>query len=195
LKGSGLIAEHRARQGFWRLRDEVRAALYRSCSKTRRSPACVKPCTRPRATRPSAAATVGRSGMAKRPWRSRGSSWCRASPGKTSINCASASRACTTGRAWSTTPASRGSTARRSTASTRPCDGPRAPHRTARPVTVYRLVSKATLEERIVELHHDKRAHTEGVLGEAVKGAGAALCGGIDLAHARRVSRPGRSAG
>ena len=33
-----------------------------------------------------------------------------------------------------------------------------------RPVTVYRLVSKGTLEERIVELHHDKRALAEGVL-------------------------------
>lgn len=33
-----------------------------------------------------------------------------------------------------------------------------------RPVTVYRLVNKGTLEERIVELHHDKRALAEGVL-------------------------------
>ena len=35
-----------------------------------------------------------------------------------------------------------------------------------RPVTVYRLVSKGTLEERIVELHHDKRALADGVLAE-----------------------------
>lgn len=35
-----------------------------------------------------------------------------------------------------------------------------------RPVTVYRLVSKGTLEERILELHHDKRALAEGVLAE-----------------------------
>jgi SNF2 family DNA or RNA helicase len=38
-------------------------------------------------------------------------------------------------------------------------------------VTVYRLVGKGTLEERIVELHHDKRALAEGVLGDAVAGA------------------------
>ena len=36
-----------------------------------------------------------------------------------------------------------------------------------RPVTVYRLVGKGTLEERIVELHHDKRALAEGVLAES----------------------------
>jgi superfamily II DNA or RNA helicase len=35
-----------------------------------------------------------------------------------------------------------------------------------RPVTVYRLVGKGTLEERIIELHHDKRALAEGVLAE-----------------------------
>lgn len=35
-----------------------------------------------------------------------------------------------------------------------------------RPVTVYRLVAKGTLEERIIELHHDKRALAEGVLAE-----------------------------
>jgi len=35
-----------------------------------------------------------------------------------------------------------------------------------RPVTVYRLVNKGTLEERIVELHHDKRALAEGVLAD-----------------------------
>lgn len=33
-----------------------------------------------------------------------------------------------------------------------------------RPVTVYRLVGKGTIEERIVDLHHDKRALAEGVL-------------------------------
>jgi superfamily II DNA or RNA helicase len=33
-----------------------------------------------------------------------------------------------------------------------------------RPVTVYRLVTKGTIEERIVDLHHDKRALAEGVL-------------------------------
>ena len=33
-----------------------------------------------------------------------------------------------------------------------------------RPVTVYRLVARGTLEERIVELHHDKRALAEGLL-------------------------------
>ncbi len=35
-----------------------------------------------------------------------------------------------------------------------------------RPVTVYRLVAKGTLEERIVALHHDKRALAEGILAE-----------------------------
>lgn len=40
-----------------------------------------------------------------------------------------------------------------------------------RPVTVYRLVSKGTLEERIIELHHDKRALAEGVLAEGAEGA------------------------
>lgn len=40
-----------------------------------------------------------------------------------------------------------------------------------RPVTVYRLVSKGTLEERIVELHHDKRALADGVLAEGAEGA------------------------
>ncbi|MBK6639424.1 MAG: DEAD/DEAH box helicase [Rhodocyclaceae bacterium] len=38
-----------------------------------------------------------------------------------------------------------------------------------RPVTVYRLVGKGTLEERIVDLHHDKRALAEGVLGEGAE--------------------------
>jgi SNF2 family DNA or RNA helicase len=33
-----------------------------------------------------------------------------------------------------------------------------------RPVTVYRLVGKGTIEERIVDLHHDKRVLAEGVL-------------------------------
>ncbi|MEO8358828.1 MAG: DEAD/DEAH box helicase [Vicinamibacteria bacterium] len=40
----------------------------------------------------------------------------------------------------------------------------------ARPVTVYRLVSKGTLEEQIVKLHHDKRALAEGVLAENAEG-------------------------
>ena len=40
-----------------------------------------------------------------------------------------------------------------------------------RPVTVYRLVGKGTLEERIVELHHDKRALAEGVLADSGEGA------------------------
>jgi SNF2 family DNA or RNA helicase len=37
-------------------------------------------------------------------------------------------------------------------------------------VTVYRLVSKGTLEERIIELHHDKRALADGVLAEGEEG-------------------------
>jgi superfamily II DNA or RNA helicase len=35
-----------------------------------------------------------------------------------------------------------------------------------RPVTVYRLVTKGSVEERIVELHHDKRALAESILEE-----------------------------
>ncbi|MCX8086478.1 MAG: SNF2 family helicase [Rhodocyclaceae bacterium] len=40
-----------------------------------------------------------------------------------------------------------------------------------RPVTVYRLVSQGTLEERIIELHHEKRALAEGVLAEGGEAA------------------------
>jgi superfamily II DNA or RNA helicase len=40
----------------------------------------------------------------------------------------------------------------------------------ARPVTVYRLVTRGTLEERIVKLHDDKRALAEGVLAEGSEG-------------------------
>ena len=40
-----------------------------------------------------------------------------------------------------------------------------------RPVTVYRLIAKGTLEERIVELHHEKRALADGVLAEGGEGA------------------------
>jgi SNF2 family DNA or RNA helicase len=36
----------------------------------------------------------------------------------------------------------------------------------SRPVTVYRLVTKGTVEERIVELHQDKRALAESILAE-----------------------------
>ena len=39
-----------------------------------------------------------------------------------------------------------------------------------RPVTVYRLVAKGTLEERIIDLHHDKRALAEGVLADGGEG-------------------------
>ena len=39
-----------------------------------------------------------------------------------------------------------------------------------RPVTVYRLVAAGTIEERIVELHHDKRALAEGVLADGGEG-------------------------
>lgn len=35
-----------------------------------------------------------------------------------------------------------------------------------RPVTVYRLVSKGTIEERIVDLHHDKRALADSILAD-----------------------------
>ncbi|MBI2959395.1 MAG: DEAD/DEAH box helicase [Betaproteobacteria bacterium] len=40
-----------------------------------------------------------------------------------------------------------------------------------RPVTVYRLVSKGTLEERIIALHDEKRALAEGVLAESAESA------------------------
>jgi SNF2 family DNA or RNA helicase len=36
----------------------------------------------------------------------------------------------------------------------------------SRPVTVYRLVTRGTIESRIVELHHDKRALAESILAE-----------------------------
>jgi superfamily II DNA or RNA helicase len=36
-----------------------------------------------------------------------------------------------------------------------------------RPVTVYRLVTKGTVEERIVDLHHDKRALADGILSDS----------------------------
>lgn len=35
-----------------------------------------------------------------------------------------------------------------------------------RPVTVYRLVTQGAVEERIVNLHHDKRALAEGILAD-----------------------------
>ena len=35
-----------------------------------------------------------------------------------------------------------------------------------RPVTIYRLVTKGTVEEHIVGLHNDKRALAESILGE-----------------------------
>jgi len=33
-------------------------------------------------------------------------------------------------------------------------------------VTVYRLVSRGTVEERIVDLHHEKRALAESILAD-----------------------------
>jgi superfamily II DNA or RNA helicase len=47
-----------------------------------------------------------------------------------------------------------------------------------RPVTVYRLVTKGTVEERIVELHHDKRALADSILAD---GDAAALPSTEDL--------------
>ena len=35
-----------------------------------------------------------------------------------------------------------------------------------RPVTVYRMVSRGTIEERIVDLHHDKRALADSILAD-----------------------------
>ena len=47
-----------------------------------------------------------------------------------------------------------------------------------RPVTVYRLVTKGTVEERIVELHQDKRALADSILAD---GESAALPSADDL--------------
>ncbi len=62
-----------------------------------------------------------------------------------------------------------------------------------RPVTVYRLVNKGTLEESIVLLHNDKRALAEGILAE---GEGSALPSTDDLialmrGDARGIPAPG----
>ncbi|MGV2388505.1 MAG UNVERIFIED_CONTAM: hypothetical protein LVR29_09830 [Microcystis novacekii LVE1205-3] len=40
----------------------------------------------------------------------------------------------------------------------------RSPHRPKRPVTIYRLVAKDTIEEKIVDLHHDKRDLADSLL-------------------------------
>jgi SNF2 family DNA or RNA helicase len=58
-----------------------------------------------------------------------------------------------------------------------------------RPVTVYRLVSKGTLEEGIVELHHDKRALADGVL---VGGTGSVMPSSEDLMRLIRGPDPVR---
>jgi SNF2 family DNA or RNA helicase len=44
-----------------------------------------------------------------------------------------------------------------------------------RPVTVYRLVTQGSIEDRIVKLHHSKRALAEGVLAGQDGGGGAVL--------------------
>ena len=44
-----------------------------------------------------------------------------------------------------------------------------------RPVTVYRLVTQGSIEERIVKLHHSKRALAEGVLAGQDGGSGAVM--------------------
>ena len=48
-----------------------------------------------------------------------------------------------------------------------------------RPVTVYRLVTQGSIEDRIVKLHHSKRALAEGVL--AGQDAGGAVMGAADM--------------
>ncbi|MFW5397085.1 MAG: SNF2 family DNA or RNA helicase [Candidatus Accumulibacter regalis] len=55
-----------------------------------------------------------------------------------------------------------------------------------RPVTVYRLVSKGSVEERIVELHHEKRALAESILDE---GEASALPSTEDLVALIRGAR------
>ena len=40
-----------------------------------------------------------------------------------------------------------------------------------RPVTVYRLVTAGSIEERIVALHHDKRSLADGILEGQDQGA------------------------
>ena len=57
-----------------------------------------------------------------------------------------------------------------------------------RPVTVYRLVSAGSIEERIVALHHDKRSLADGILKGQDQGAPM----GADELGALRVAGHGR---
>ena len=51
-----------------------------------------------------------------------------------------------------------------------------------RPVTVYRLVTQGSIEDRIVKLHHSKRALAEGVLaGQDGGGSGGAVLGAAQM--------------
>jgi SNF2 family DNA or RNA helicase len=50
-----------------------------------------------------------------------------------------------------------------------------------RPVTVYRLVTAGSIEERIVALHHDKRELAEGLLAGQDSAAPLAAAELIDL--------------
>ena len=59
-----------------------------------------------------------------------------------------------------------------------------------RPVTVYRLVTQGSIEERIVRLHHSKRALADGVLAGQDGGGGAALGSGELLALLRDEPLP-----
>ena len=49
-----------------------------------------------------------------------------------------------------------------------------------RPVTVYRLVTQGSIEDRIVKLHHSKRALAEGVLA-GQDGVGGTVMGAADM--------------
>jgi SNF2 family DNA or RNA helicase len=54
----------------------------------------------------------------------------------------------------------------------------------SRPVTVYRLITKHSIEERIVELHHQKRALADAVL------AGSELASALSLDDLREILGP-----
>jgi len=59
-----------------------------------------------------------------------------------------------------------------------------------RPVTVYRLVTQGSIEDRIVKLHHQKRALAEGVLAGQDGGGGTVLGAAQMLALLRGEDTP-----
>ena len=59
-----------------------------------------------------------------------------------------------------------------------------------RPVTVYRLVTQGSIEDRIVKLHHSKRALAEGVLSGQDGGGGGAVLGAAQMLALLRGDAP-----